>query len=125
MFSLLHEDAYWCILDDIRKEKQEMALTHKCDRCGEVTDEFYIVTVGRGQHWKSHELCKTCHKKVVSLLSDPDTEVVYQGPKAQLKEYKPLDSSEELSCYDKWKLTQAMQSCHSAETGRCLCDLHK
>lgn len=128
MFPVLHDDAYWSTLHDIsnmRKEKSDMAITHKCDRCGKTTDEIYIVTVGRAQHWKSHELCETCHKKVMSLLSDPDTDVVYQGAKAQLKEYKPLESSEALSCYDKWKLTQAMQACNAAEAGRCVCDLHK
>lgn len=118
----------------IRKEKREMALTHKCDRCGEVADEVYVFIErvdpetqyeGHGKELR-HELCKKCAKKVKDWLSDPYIDMVYKSkpfaPKAQPQEEKK--SEDKLSCYDRWKLTQAMQAC-AEPIGRCLCDLHK
>lgn len=106
-----------------------MDITHKCDRCGEVTDDVYLFcerVEGDIKKELRHELCQKCAKKVKDWLSDPHIDMVYKSnpfaPKAQPQEEKK--SEDKLSCYDRWKLTQAMQAC-ADPIGRCLCDLHE
>lgn len=126
LFPVLHEDAFWSTLHDvsaIRKEKQEMATTHKCDRCGTVTDDVYIFSEtikGLIENMvDNYELCKECREKIKKWLSDPYIDMVHtsRNSKRGLKEqFMKKDKSEELSCFDRWKLEQF---------GGCLCDLHE
>lgn len=146
MFPVLHDDAYWSTLDDIsaiRKEDQEMAITHKCDRCGEVTDEICIfiekvspIDPFENEREVPHELCEKCAEKVRKWFSDPHIDMVYQSKTFAPKSVDAIRegvesistgeaSKDKLSCYDRWKLTQALQSSSFAEATRCLCDLHK
>lgn len=109
-----------------------MAITHKCDRCGIITDEVYVFQeVVYEKHKKlSYELCKNCAEKIKKWLSDPNIEMAYQSkPVVPCDDsvLKPKEETSEtkLSCYDKWRLHSQMQANCSQTIGRCLCGLQE